>query len=318
MAGQIAALASAPRTQSRRASRRARNENLAGWLWSSPWIIGFFLWTFGPMVYSFYLAFTHYNIALPPQWTGLENFRHAVTGQDSLFLPSLLRTFTWAIVMVPVQLTCSLLLALLLNQKLKGARVFRTLFFLPSLTPLVALAVIWKWLYQPDFGTINFLLGKIGVVHPPLWFSDEHWAMPSLMIMTLWGAVGGSTMIIFLAGLQGVPEELHEAAAMDGAGTVSRFFNVTLPLITPTLFFNLVLGVIAALKTFTTAFVATNGGPHYATWFYILHFYQTAFQNFDMGYASALAWIFFLIVVTLTILNVRFSRSWVYYEGEER
>ena len=162
----------------------------------------------------------------------------------------------------------------------------------------MASAILWRFLFQPDFGPINYVLRSLGVQTPPLWFSDARLAMPSLMIMTLWAAVGGSTMLIFLAGLQGVPQELHEAASIDGAGRWARFRNVTLPMITPTLFFNLVIGIIAALRTFTTAFVATNGGPNYATWFYILHLYQTAFQNFDFGYASALAWIFFIIVIS--------------------
>ena len=308
----------AVRAPAKRGAQLARRENLAGWLWSSPWILGFFIWTFGPMVYSLYLAFSKYSIATSPVWVGLANFQHALSGADSLFWPSLLRTFIWALVMVPLSLTASLLGAVLLNQRLRGTPIFRTLFFLPSLTPTVALALLWQWLYQPEFGPINYLLGKVGVAHPPLWLSDERLAMPSLMIMTLWAAIGGGTMIIFLAGLQGVPVELHEASEMDGAGPVRRFFNVTLPMITPTIFFNLVIGVIGALRTFTTAFVATGGGPHYSTWFSILHLYQTAFQSFDMGYASALAWIFFVIVITLTTFNVRFSRHWVYYEGEER
>ncbi|HVG98629.1 MAG TPA: sugar ABC transporter permease [Chloroflexota bacterium] len=301
-----------------RPGRRARQENITGWLWTSPWILGFFLWTLGPMVWSLYLAFTRYNISQPAEWTGLSNFTTALSGQDSLFWPSLTRTFIWAAVMVPLSLAGSLTSALLLNQGMKGTSVFRTLYFLPSLTPAVASAILWRFLFQPDFGPINYVLRALGVTQPPLWFSDARLAMPSLMIMTLWAAVGGSTMLIFLAGLQGVPQELHEAASIDGAGRWARFRNVTLPMITPTLFFNLVIGIIAALRTFTTAYVATGGGPNYATWFYILHLYQTAFQNFDFGYASALAWIFFVIVIALTLLNNRFSRRWVYYEGEAR
>jgi multiple sugar transport system permease protein len=299
-------------------SRLARRENLAGWLWTSPWILGFLLWTLGPMVWSLYLAFTKYNISQPAEWIGLTNFVNALSGADSLFWPSLARTFAWALVMVPLSLAGSLLSALLLNQHLKGTALFRTLYFLPSLTPAVAAAILWRFLFQPDFGPINYVLRSLGVQSPPLWFSDARWAMPSLMVMTLWAVVGGGTMLIFLAGLQGVPQELHEAASIDGAGRWARFRNVTLPMITPTLFFNLVIGIIAALRTFTTAFVATNGGPNYATWFYILHLYQTAFQNFDFGYASALAWIFFVIVISLTLLNNRLSRRWVYYEGETR
>ena len=158
----------------------------------------------------------------------------------------------------------------------------------------VALAVLWRWIYQPDFGGLNYVLRQLGVVSPPAWLADQNLAMPSLMVMTLWGAIGGGTMLIFLAGLQGVPQELYEAAEIDGAGRLARFRNVTLPMLTPTIFFNLVIGVIGALRTFTTAFVATGGGPNYSTWFYILHLYQTAFQNLELGYASALAWIFFV------------------------
>jgi multiple sugar transport system permease protein len=218
-------------------------------------------------------------------------------------------------VMVPLSIGGSMLAALLLNQGLKLSSVFRTLFFLPSLTPIVASAVLWRWLFQPEFGAINTFLGWFKI-DGPRWFADPNLAMPSLMVMALWAAVGGRTMVIFLAGLQGVPAELHEAAQIDGANIWQRFRAVTLPMLTPTIFFNLVLGVIAALQTFGSALVATNGGPNYATWFYILHLYQTAFQNVEMGYGSALAWIFFVIVVTLTYLNVRLSRRWVYYESE--
>ncbi len=283
-------------------------------LFAAPWIVGFLLFTLGPMLMSLYLGFTQYSIASPPKWVGLANFVKALSGGDRLFWPSLGRTAVYAGVMVPLSICGSLLVALLLNQRLKAASLFRTLFFLPSLTPIVASAVLWRWLFQPGFGAINTLLGYVGV-HGPRWLADPKLAMPSLMVMALWGAVGGATMVIFLAGLQGVPVELHEAAQIDGANVVQRFWAITLPMITPTLFFNLVLGVIAALRTFAPALVATNGGPDYATWFYILHLYQTAFQNVEMGYGAALAWIFFVIVVSLTYLNVRLSRRWVYYEA---
>jgi multiple sugar transport system permease protein len=283
-------------------------------LFAAPWIVGFLLFTLGPMLMSLYLGFTQYSIASPPKWVGLANFVKALSGGDRLFWPSLGRTAVYAGVMVPLSICGSLLVALLLNQRLKAASLFRTLFFLPSLTPIVASAVLWRWLFQPEFGAINTLLGYVGV-QGPRWLADPRLAMPSLMVMALWGAVGGATMVVFLAGLQGVPVELHEAAQIDGANVVQRFWAITLPMITPTLFFNLVLGVIAALRTFAPALVATNGGPDYATWFYILHLYQTAFQNVEMGYGAALAWIFFVIVVSLTYLNVRLSRRWVYYEA---
>ncbi len=300
-----------------RLSPRAREE-IAGWLWTSPWLLGFFLFVFGPMVASLYLSFTKYAIGGTPQVIGLDNFVRALSGKDDLFWPSMGRTVEYAFVMVPIGIGLSLLAAMLLNQGLKGTSVFRTLFFLPSLTPIVAAAVIWRWLYQPDFGAINWLLWQLGVDEGPRWLTSPSLALPSLMLIGLWASVGGGAMVIFLAGLQGVPRELHDAAAIDGANAWQRFRNVTLPLMTPTIFFNLVIGIIAALKVFALAVLATQGGPNYATWFFNLHLYNNAFQFFEMGYASALAWIFFLLVVTLTFLNVRWSRSWVYYEGEER
>jgi multiple sugar transport system permease protein len=301
----------------RRLSLRAREE-LAGWLWTSPWLLGFLLFVFGPMVASLYLSFTKYAIGSTPQFIGLDNFLRALSGKDDLFWPSMGRTVEYAVVMVPIGIGLSLLAATLLNQGLKGTAVYRTLFFLPSLTPVVAAAVIWRWLYQPDFGPINWLLWELGVDEGPRWLTTPATALPSLMLIGLWTSVGGGAMVIFLAGLQSVPRELHDAAAIDGANAWQRFRNVTLPLITPTIFFNLVIGIIAALKVFALAVLATQGGPNYATWFFNLHLYNNAFQFFEMGYASALAWIFFLLVVSLTYLNVRWSRTWVHYEGGER
>jgi multiple sugar transport system permease protein len=269
------------------------------------------------MIASLYLGFNQYSIASPPKWVGFDNFSKALGGGDSLFWPSLWRTVVYAAVMVPLSIAGSLGAALLLNQGLKATTLLRTLYFLPSLAPVVASAVLWRWLFQPEFGAFNTLLGEIGV-QGPRYLADPRWAMPSLMVMALWGAVGGSTMVIFLAGLQSVPAELYEAASIDGANAWQRFWAVTIPMLTPTIFFNLVLRVIAALKTFEAAFVATNGGPDYATWFFILHLYQTAFQYVEMGYASALAWVFFMLVVSLTYLHVRTSRRWVYYEGEAK
>ncbi len=295
---------------------RAREE-ISGWLWASPWIIGFFLFTFGPMLASFYLSFTRFSITNVPVWIGLDNYTRALFGGDDLFWPSMGRTLTWAFVMVPIGISLSFLAAALLNQRLKGTVLFRTAFFLPSLTPIVALALLWRWLYHPEFGGINYLLSRIGI-EGPRWLGSSDTAMLALMISSLWATIGGSTMIIFLAGLQGISLELHEAAQIDGANAWQRFRAITVPLMTPTIFFNLVVGIIAALKVFAVSMVATGGGPNYATWFFNLHLYQTAFQNFEFGYASALAWIFFVLVVTLTLFNLRMSKRWVYYEGEER
>jgi len=317
MALRLKTAATAGAVRPRSTSSLARREELYGWLFASPWIIGFLLFTAGPMLASFYLGFTEYSIASPPKWVGTANYQKALLGGDAQFWPSLGRTFLYAGLLVPIGLAGSLLIAVLLNQRLRAVALFRTMFFLPSLVPVVASAVLWQWLYQPEFGAINGLLSMVGV-QGPLWLADQRSALPSLLVIALWGSIGGSTMIIFLAGLQGVPQEIHEAASIDGAGSVQRFFRITLPLLTPTIFFNVVIGLIAALKVFEVSFVATKGGPNFSTWFFILHLYQTAFQNIEMGYASALAGVFFVIVVTLTIINVQFSRRWVYYEAEER
>ncbi|MBM4417811.1 MAG: sugar ABC transporter permease [Chloroflexi bacterium] len=311
--GSVAAAAVRPRRSAAR-----RREAIAGILWSSPWLVGFFLFTFGPMIASLYLAFTDYTISnLSPKIVGFDNFARALSGQDHLFWPSLVRTLQFAAVMVPLGVGGALAAAVLLNQGIRLVALFRTLFFLPSLTPVVASAVIWAWLFNPNWGLLNHLLAGIGIKGPK-WLSDPDTAMASLIIVALWGAIGGSTMVVFLAGLQGVPKEMLEAAEIDGAGAMRRFWTITIPMISPTLLFNLVLGIIGALKVFASPVVMTAGGPSYATWTFILHLYQNGFQFFDMGYASALAWVFMVIVVSLTLLNLRVSRSWVYYEGEAR
>ena len=211
----------------------------------------------------------------------------------------------------------SLVVALLLNQKLWATTMWRTFYFLPTLTPLLAVALLWRWMLNPDVGLVNYLLAQVGIKGPG-WLASTTWAIPSLVIMGLWNSIGGSRMIIFLAGLQDVPKEILESAEIDGAGSWSKFWHVTLPLISPTIFFNLVLGIIFALRTFDTALIATNGGPARATWFISLHIYQNAFVSFDMGYASALSWVFFLILFVLTYLQFRLSGSWVFYAGERR
>jgi multiple sugar transport system permease protein len=207
-------------------------------------------------------------------------------------------------------------IAILLNQKLSGTAFWRTMFFLPTLTPVVAAAILWRWMLNPDVGLINFLLSLVAIKGPG-WLSSIEWAIPSLALIGLWTSVGGSQMIIFLAGLQNVPQDLVEAAQIDGASAWTRFWHVTLPLVTPTIFFNLILGVIFSLRTFDIAFIATNGGPARATWFVSIHIYQNAFVSFDMGYASALSWMFFIILLVFTFLQFRLSGRWVFYVGEK-
>ncbi len=286
---------------------------LWGYVFALPWIVGLIVFWGGPIVTSLYLSFTEYGITSPPKWIGLANYTAFQT--DNLFLPSLGRTFSFAAMYVPVAIVGALLLAIVLNQKLVGTNIFRTVFFVPHLIPAVALAVVWIYLLQPTLGPINGFLRDLGIENPPAWFTSRDTALYSVTMINIWAAVGGNTMLIFLAGLQGVPQELYDAASIDGSGTWSKFRHVTLPLITPTIFFNLVLAVIGALKVFTTAMVATQGGPSYATWFFALHIYNHAFANFRLGYGSALAWVLAVILIIFTFVQVAYSRRWVHYEG---
>lgn len=293
-----------------------RREALEGILYLSPWIIGFVLFVAGPLFASLYLSFTKYNVLRPPQFIGLQNFVTAFTN-DPLFLPSIWRSFYYALLSVPLAMVGSLIVAMLLNQKLWATTMWRTFYFLPTLTPILAVALLWRWMLNPDVGLVNYLLSLVGIDGPG-WLASTTWAIPSLVLMGLWNSIGGSRMIIFLAGLQDVPKEVLESAEIDGAGSWAKFWHVTLPLITPTIFFNLVLGIIFALRTFDTALIATNGGPARATWFISLHIYQNAFVSFDMGYASALSWVFFMILFLLTYIQFRLSGNWVFYAGERR
>lgn len=295
-------------------SRLQVHEAVWGYVFLLPWLFGLTVFLVGPIIASAYFSLTEYDVLSPPKWVGLQNYQQAFFN-DRQFWPSLWRTLKYSIVVVPLGLMGSLALAILLNQRLRATNFFRTVFFLPSLTPAVALAVLWTWLFHPTVGPINMFLGWFGIDGPG-WLASKDWAMSALIIITLWGVVGGNNMLIFLAGLQGVPQELYEAAELDGAGPWSKFRNVTLPMISPTLLFTLILGVIGALKVFTLAFVATNGGPSYATWFLALHIYRQAFEYFRMGYGSALAWVFVVILLAFTYLQMVGSRRWVYYAGE--
>jgi multiple sugar transport system permease protein len=235
--------------------------------------------------------------------------------RDPLFWQSLKVTVSYTVVYVPLELAGGLVLALLMNQKLRFRGVFRTIYYLPSVLPGVAFVVLWMWILNPDLGLINTLLSYVGI-DGPRWLADPQWALPALLMMSLWGL--GRSMVIYLASLQGIPQHLYEAAAIDGANTWQAFWKITLPMLTPTVFFNLVLSVISTFQTFTSAFVATDGGPLDSTLFYVLYLFRQAFQFFNMGYASALAWVLFLIILVLTLLIVRSADRWVYYEGGGR
>lgn len=296
-------------------SRSARREAVEGYLWISPWVIGFLVFTAGPILASLYLGFTKYKIGGTPEWIGLANYQQAFTS-DKLFWPSLYRTGYYSLFNVVLGVIGSLLLALVLDKVIFGRTVYRAIYYLPSLTPAVATAILWGWLLHPQVGLVNDLLRKIGVQGPG-WLTNTTWAIPSIILISLWGSIGGGRMIIFLAGLQGVPTELYEAAEIDGANGVRKFWHITLPLISPTIFFNVILGIIGSFGVFTLAYVATAGGPNYATWFYMLHLYYNAFDYFQMGYASALAWVLFIIVLVLSIAQITLSKRWVYYEFTE-
>jgi multiple sugar transport system permease protein len=300
------------RTKPKMAARK-RRENLYGYLFLSPWLIGFFGLFLGPGLGSLYLSLTQYDVISSPQFIGFENYVRMFT-DDDLFWPSLGRTFYYAGLAVPLGVVGSMFLAIFLNASIRGITGYRTLFFVPSLVPIVAAVVLWKWLLNSEFGIVNQALMGIGL-DPPGWFSDRRWAIPSLIMMHLWQTIGGVQMIIFLAGLQGIPDELYDAAAIDGANAWQKIRHVTIPLLTPTIFFNTVLGIIGAMQTFTAAFVATEGGPGFATWFFGLHIWKHAFDYWNMGYGAALAWFFALIIISLTIFQMRLSRRWVFYYG---
>jgi multiple sugar transport system permease protein len=275
-------------------------------------VIGFTLFEFGPLAASLGISFFKWDLIQSPSWTGLDNYLELFT-DDPLFWQSLKVTGVYSLFSVPFGLLFALLLALLLNQPLPGIAFFRTVFYLPAVVSGVAVAMLWIWVFNGEFGIANYLLGNVGI-EGPNWFFSRTWVMPAFILMSLWG-VGGS-MIIFLAGLQGVPQELYDAAEVDGAGRLRQFQHVTWPLLTPVIFFNLIIGIIGSFQTFTNSYVITEGGPANATLFYVLYLYNNGFRFFRMGKAATMAWILFVIILALTILVLRSSRIWVFYETE--
>ena len=288
---------------------------LEGLLFTAPWILGFLVFTAGAMGYAVWMSFQKWDLLTTPQYVGIGNYQKALF-RDPLFWKCLGNTIYYAFVSVPLRILAALGLAVLLNQPVRGIAVFRTIFYLPSVVTGVATAMLWMLLLNPDTGGINFALRQVGVKDPPGWLTSETWAMPGLILMSLW-SVGGM-MIIFLAALQSVPDELLDAAHVDGANAVQRFRHITLPLLTPAILFNLVISIIAGFQVFTQTFVMTNGGPADSTLTYVLYLYRNAFEFFKVGYASALAWILFFIILGLTLLVFRSTPLWVHYEGERK
>lgn len=287
-----------------------RREGLVGYIFISPWLVGFLVFTAGPILASLVLSFCSYDVLHPIQFVGLDNY--AALPSDSVFWKSLTNTL-WMVGAVPLGMAVGLGVALLLNLDVGGQKFYRTAYYLPAIVPIVAAAILWIWLLQPQFGLINALLRYVGV-RGPEWLQDPAWAKPALIMMGLWSA--GSGMIIWLAGLKGIPRELYEAAEIDGAGARSRFTHITLPMLSPYIFFNLIMGVIGAFQVFTNAYVMTNGegGPVDSTLFYVFALFKYAFRYFNMGYASAMAWVLFVIILVLTMINWRFRKRWVFTE----
>ncbi len=301
----------------RKGSSMKRREAIIGYLFISPWIIGFFLFFLGPFLASLYFSFTSYSILQPGKWVGLDNYIRALSGADRYFWQSLWNTTYYVIGMVTVRLVLGFLLALLLNRKVKGITVWRTLFYVPSIVPIVAVSIIWLFILNPKFGLVNYGLSLIGIDGPG-WMTSPVWSKPGLILVSITWV--GVTMLIFLAGLQDIPEHLYEAADLDGASSWKRMMKITIPLMTPTIFFNLIINIIQGFQVFAQVLVMTTGGsgggaggPLNSTRVYVLHLFELAFNQFKMGYASALAWILFIIVLLLTLVMVRTSDRWVFY-----
>jgi multiple sugar transport system permease protein len=295
-------------------ARRAKREALTGLLLILPWVIGFLAFTAGPMAISLLLSLTKWDLLSPPAFIGFSNFKQLVA--DRLFWKALYNTLVYTIVNVPLSLAGSLSLALILNRRVPGVSIFRTLFYLPELTPIVATSIIWSWILNTHFGIVNYALSRLGLPAVP-WLESTTWALPSLVLMSLW-TIGGSRMLIFLAGLQGIPEELLEAAALDGASAWARLLHITLPLLAPVVFFNFLLAVIGSFQVFTPAYVVTNGGPADSTLVYVLYLFRNAFQYFRMGYASGMAWLMLVFLLGFARLQFRLMHGWIHYEGEVR
>ncbi len=282
-----------------------------GLLFSSPWLIGVVLFLAYPLLAALYYSFTDYSVLLPPIFIGLENYLELF--QDELFYKSLYNTLVYALGAVGLGLFSSLVLALLLNHNIRGISVYRTLFFLPSLMPIVASSILWMWMYSGEGGIINTALAGIGI-SGPAWLSDPAWAKTAMIIMAAWGA--GHAMVVFLAGLQDVPQSLYEAAVIDGANWWQRLIHITIPTISPVIFFNVLMGLISGFQVFTQAYVMTDstGAPEQSTLFYVLQIYNVGFNDLRMGYACAMAWVLFLLIFALTFLTMRLSRRWVSYD----
>jgi multiple sugar transport system permease protein len=292
----------------------AEREAIDGYICVSPWIIGFLIFILGMMVFSLYTSFTEYDIIKPAKWIGFGNYEKMFF-RDDLFWWSWSRTAIYSIVTVPLGVVIAYALAVLLNQKVLALSYWRTLFYMPVVVPAVAAAYIFGWLFAPEVGLINGFLKLAGMTDPPRWFDSLQWALPGMVILTTWGAGGG--LILYLAALQSVPTELYDAGKVDGANAWIRFWSITIPMTSPVVLFTTIIGIINSFQVFTGAFLLTEGGPVNATMFIVLYLYQKGWQEFQMGYASALAWGLFVVIMALTALVLYTSRRFVYYAGSD-
>jgi multiple sugar transport system permease protein len=293
-------------------TRGERRDLFVGLAFISPWIVGFLVFTVYPVCASVYYSFCDYDVLSRPVWIGLLNYRNMFT--DAVFWKSLYNTFFYAAISLPLGLVISLLVAVLLNQPVKGRSLFRAIFFLPSLIPVVASSMIWLWILNGNFGILNHALAWFHIKGPQ-WLADKAWTKPSLILMGLWGC--GSGMVIYLAALQDVPRSLYESAEIDGATAWVKFRHITVPLISPVLYFNLIMGIIGSLQVFANAYIMLGGGgPNRSALFYAVYLYQTAFDYHQMGYASAMAWVLFLIILGLTWVATRSTRKLIFYSGD--
>lgn len=297
-----------------RMSKLARREEATAYLCLLPWIIGFVVFSAGPLIASLAMSFTEWPILAPPRFNGLTNYRNLL--DDRLFWQALKVTVLFSGVGVPLGLVAGFSVALVMNQNIRAIGLWRTIYYLPAVIGGVAVARLWQGVFNSKYGAINTALALIGI-QGPSWLGDERWVLPALLIMSLWG-VAGANMVIYLAGLQSIPTELYEAAMIDGAGAWRKLVHVTIPMMTPVILLRLVMGIIGSFQIFTQAFVMTKGGPGSASLFYVLYLYRNAFEYSKMGYACALAWVFFVIILALTALIFRSSSVWVYYQGELR
>lgn len=288
-----------------------KKDRYQGYLFALPYIVGFLSLTAYPVLYSFYLSFTNYSVLKKPQWVGLDNYKELLT--DEVFHTAIKNTFMYMLTAVPLGTIMAILLALLLNTKVKGMALYRTLFFVPSLVPMIASAMLWMWVFNGEYGLLNDFLRKVGVTTPPNWMGDPAWAKWTLVIMAIWGT--GNAMVIYLAGLQDIPQNLYEAAELDGASALRKTINVTLPMLSPVIMFNGVMGMIGGLQQFALPYVMFPGGaPARSTLFVSMYLFDNAFANQRMGFASAIGWVMFVITLLLTLTAIKISDKYVVYD----